>query len=191
MKKLRLSVLIAFIVISCVSCTSQQESKVEGNAQSQTEVGGQASVKYDERLMPDALELARSDDNFSTLVKAIEAAEVEDEVVNAGPLTVFAPTNDAFNQLPEGTLADLLKPENKEKLSYILVSHVAPSNYDQEMLKKLASKQMKLFMASGVYLPVEVEGDKIKVGGATILKSVKVSNGWVHVIDKVIIPENN
>ena len=122
------------------------------------------------------------------MVAAIEAAGVEDAVVNAGPLTIFAPLNTAFDKLPEGTVETLLKPENKAKLAFILVNHVAPANYPVKQLKKEAKKGRKLYMASGKYLVVENKDDGIYVGGTKILKSVKVSNGWIHVIDDVLVP---
>lgn len=136
-----------------------------------------------------ALMVAKSIDDFSTLVVAIEAAGVENSVVNAGPLTIFAPLNSAFAKLPEGTVETLLKPENKAKLSYILVNHVAPSNYPISQLKKSVRKGRKVYMASGEYVDVELKDDTIYVGGTKILKSVKVTNGWIHVIDDLILPK--
>ncbi len=127
---------------------------------------------------------------FSTLVVAVLAAGVEDALVNAGPLTVFAPVNSAFDKLPEGTVANLLKPENKSKLAFILVNHVAPANYPIKQLKKEARKGRKLYMASGKYLTVENKDGKIFVGGTEILMSVKVSNGWIHVVGDVLVPSD-
>jgi len=149
---------------------------------------GQASVEVSEGEDPNALQVAKSLDDFTTLVAAIETAGVEDAVVNAGPLTIFAPLNSAFEKLPTGTVEDLLKPENKEKLTFILINHVAPANYPIEQLKKEAKKGRKLYMASGKYLEVVANDGEISVGGIKILKSVKVSNGWIHVIDDVLVP---
>jgi len=149
---------------------------------------GQAGVAAVEGEEPNALQLAKSLDDFSTLVAAIEAAGVQDAVVNAGPLTIFAPLNSAFDKLPEGTVEELVKPENKEKLAFILTNHVAPANYPEKQLKKEAKKGRDLYMASGKYLKVEKKDDGIYVGGTKILKSVKVSNGWIHVIDDVLVP---
>jgi uncharacterized surface protein with fasciclin (FAS1) repeats len=122
------------------------------------------------------------------LVVAVKAAGVEDALVNAGPLTVFAPLNVAFDKLDSGTVEMLLKPENKSKLAFILTNHVAPANYPIKQLKKEAKKGRKLYMASGKYLTVENTENGVFVGGAKILKSVKVSNGWIHVIDVILIP---
>lgn len=148
---------------------------------------GQASV-VDETSEPNALQAAVANKDFSTLVTAVEAAGVQDALVNAGPLTVFAPLNSAFEKLPPGTVETLVKPENKAKLTQILVNHVAPANYPESQLKKEAKKKRKLYMASGEYLEVEDKEDGVYVGGAKILKTVKVSNGWVHVVDTLLIP---
>ena len=99
---------------------------------------------------------------------------------------VFAPTNAAFDALPAGTVEDLLKPENKEKLAYILKTHVTPGNYSKDFLKKFK----KLGQASGENISVEVDGDDVIVGGAKIIASVPAGNGIVHVVDKVILPSN-
>ena len=88
--------------------------------------------------------MAKSLDDFKTLVAAIEAAGVEDAVVNAGPLTILAPLNTAFDKLPEGTVESLLKPENKAKLAIILTNHVAPANYPESQLIKEAKKRPKI-----------------------------------------------
>ncbi len=148
---------------------------------------GQAAVQ-DDISAANALQVAQSLEDFSTLVAAIEAAGVEDAVVNAGPLTILAPLNTAFEKLPEGTVESLLLPENKEKLAFILVNHVAPANYPIKTLKKNVRKGRTLYMASGNYLEVTQDGEDIVVGGTKILKSVKVSNGWIHVIDDVLVP---
>ena len=96
--------------------------------------------------------------------------------------------NSAFAKLPEGTVENLVKPENKATLSFILVNHVAPANYPIKQLKKEARKGRKLYMASGKYLEVENKDGNIYVGGTQVLKTVQVSNGWIHVIDDVLVP---
>jgi uncharacterized surface protein with fasciclin (FAS1) repeats len=190
MKKINLTIsLFAVLTLFMVSCGTG-EKKYEAN-ETQTEMApvqqGQASV-IDTVSAANALQVAKSLDDFKTLVAAIEAAGVEDAVVNAGPLTIFAPVNAAFDKLPAGTLDDLLKAENKNKLVSILYNHVAPANYPEKQLIKEAEKGRKLYMASGKYLLVEDKEDGIYVGGTKILKSVKVSNGWIHVIDNVLVP---
>lgn len=177
-------------LLSFVSC-KKETSKDAGNSAKVTEtktVSGQSAVK-DSDSDANALQVARSIEDFSTLVAAIEAAEVEDAVVNAGPLTIFAPLNSAFGKLPEGTVENLVKPENKATLTFILINHVAPANYPIKQLKKEARKERKLYMASGKYLVVENKDGEIYVGGTKILKTVQVSNGWIHVVDDVLVPE--
>jgi len=186
-------IIIALMVFAFISCTNEKKSEAQTEQAPQKEQTveqhqGQADVAAVEGEEPNALQVAKSLDDFSTLVVAIEAAGVQDAVVNAGPLTIFAPLNSAFAKLPEGTVETLVKPENKAKLAFILVNHVAPANYPIKQLKKEAKKGRKLYMASGKYLVVENKDGDIYVGGTKILKSVKVSNGWIHVIDDVLVP---
>ncbi|MGA9269652.1 MAG: fasciclin domain-containing protein [Lutimonas sp.] len=190
MKK-QIFILASFMILILVSCKKEVKSDQGVSApEAATESAqhqGQAAVE-DNVSDANALQVAKSLDDFSTLVAAIEAAGVEDAVVNAGPLTIFAPLNSAFAKLPEGTVETLVQPENKSKLAYILTNHVAPANYPIKQLKKEARKGRKLYMASGKYLVVEDKGGDIFVGGTKVLKTVSVSNGWIHVIDDVLVP---
>lgn len=149
---------------------------------------GQASV-VDNESKANILQVAMSSPDHTTLVKAVEAAGIEHVLVNAGPLTVFAPTNAAFDKLPAGTLDDLLKPENKGKLAEILTRHAAPGAYDIEDLKKEAAKGRKLYMATGDYLDVTTEGDDVYVNGIKVEASIYTSNGVINVINDVILPK--
>ncbi len=183
--------LSAFLILALVACKTEGKGGQEASSPSATtetqEHKGQAAVE-DNVSEANALQVARSLEDFSTLVAAIEAAGVEDAVVNAGPLTIFAPLNSAFDKLPEGTVETLVQPENKSKLAFILTNHVAPANYPIRQLKKEASKGRKLYMASGKYLVVEDKDGDIFVGGTKVIKTVSVSNGWIHVIDDVLVP---
>ena len=116
-----------------------------------------------QRLM--YLQIAIGSPDHTTLVAAVQAASLENALVNAGPLMVFAPTNEAFAALPEGTVEDLLKPENKETLANILKHHVTAGNYSKEFLKKFK----KLGQANDQSVIVEVKGDDVYVGGAKII----------------------
>ena len=147
-KILTIVVLFVFTIVSCKNDKQEvkSETKTEVKAKSSSEHKGQASVKAGKDEQANALQVAKSLPDFTTLVAAIEAAGVQDAVVNAGPLTIFAPVNSAFDKLPEGTVETLLKPENKAKLAYILVNHVAPANYPIKQLKKEAKKGRKLYM---------------------------------------------
>ncbi|GAB2769229.1 fasciclin domain-containing protein [Salinimicrobium soli] len=180
-----------FLFTGCKEDAKTSES-VSGSEQETVQSGsnkGQAFID-DESETPNALRVAINSEDHTTLVAAVEAADVQNALVNVGPLTVFAPVNSAFDKLPDGTLDDLLKPENKSKLAFILTNHVAPSNYPIDMLKKNVEKGRKLYMASGENVEVTQEGDDIYVGGAKILGTVNASNGWVHVVDAVILPKN-
>jgi uncharacterized surface protein with fasciclin (FAS1) repeats len=178
--------LIALALLFTASCTKNEPTKSAASTQPALDQG-QSSV-IDTESAANALQVAKSLDDFKTLVVAIEAAGVEDAVVNTGPLTIFAPVNSAFDKLPAGLVESLLKPENKGKLAYILTNHVAPSNYPEKQLRKDAKKGRKLYMASGKYLTVEDRKDGLYVGGTKILKTVQVSNGWIHVIDNILVP---
>jgi uncharacterized surface protein with fasciclin (FAS1) repeats len=146
---------------------------------------GQAFIE-DDGSRPTVLQIAMGSPDHTTLVAAVQAAGLENSLSNAGPLMVFAPTNEAFAALPAGTVENLLKPENKDKLAYILKHHVTPGNYDYEFLKKFK----KLGQANSESISVEVIDDEVYVGGAKIIASIPAGNGIVHVVDKVILPEN-
>jgi uncharacterized surface protein with fasciclin (FAS1) repeats len=178
---------LATMISSCKSDVSQSSNNAASVANDEHQ--GQAAVK-DDVSDANALQLAQSLEDFTTLVSAIEAAGVQDAVVNAGPLTIFAPLNSAFNKLPEGTVEELVKPENKSQLAFILTNHVAPANFPEDQLMKEAAKRRKLYMASGNYLEVVSNDEGLFVGGTKILKTVRVSNGWIHVIDDVLVPQN-
>jgi uncharacterized surface protein with fasciclin (FAS1) repeats len=185
--KMLLGAFVLLLFISCKNDATKQDkteasTKVETKDEPRT---GQAFLKDDESN-PSVLHIAIGSPDHTTLVAAVQAAQLENSLVNAGPLMVFAPTNDAFAALPEGTVESLLKPENKDKLAYILKHHVTPGNYSKDFLKKFK----KLGQASNENIKVEVKDGEVYVGGAKILASVKAGNGIVHVVDKVILPKN-
>ncbi len=189
MKSKQFSIIMMSMLL-LFACKKEQP-KEQNNKTTSTvtkELKGQSAV-VDNESDPNVLQIAQSLDDFKTLVVAVKAAGVEDALVNAGPLTVFAPVNAAFDKLPEGTVETLLKPENKEKLAFILVNHVAPANYPTKQLEKEAKKGRKLYMASGEYLEIVKKEDGLYVGDTKILKTVKASNGWIHVIGDVLVPE--
>ena len=108
---------------------------------------------------------------------------LENVLVNQGPLTVFAPTDAAFAELPEGTVEELVKPENQATLSAIVTSHAAPGTYAGDLL----TDGYQLYMATGHMVDVEVRDDGTYVNGAKILATVQATNGVVHVVDKVFL----
>jgi transforming growth factor-beta-induced protein len=121
----------------------------------------------------------------TTLVKAVQAAELVDALQQPGPFTVFAPTNDAFAKLPVGTIDELLKPENRDKLRAILLYHV----HGGEAIKAADLSNGGLSTLNGKSLSVKVDGPTILVDGATVTKSdVLASNGVIHWIDTVVLP---
>lgn len=192
MKKYFLLVAIAATSIAFASCggggqgegveaTPAQEAKTE------VKTHGQSGV-VDDVSQANILNVAIGSPDHTTLVAAVQAAQIEDVLVNAGPLTVFAPTNAAFDKLPAGTVEELVKPENKAKLAGILTAHAAPGKFDDKGLRKEARKGRKLYMASGDYIEVTVENDEVFVGGAKVLGYAPASNGIVVVVDGVILP---
>jgi uncharacterized surface protein with fasciclin (FAS1) repeats len=132
------------------------------------------------------VEVAAGDDRFETLVAAVEAAGLAERLSGDGPFTVFAPTDEAFGKLPEGTLDSLLKPENKDRLTAILTYHVLPAKV---MSGDIAGKQLDVDTVNGAKLPVDATGDGVAVGGAQVVAAdVGASNGVIHVVDQVILP---
>ena len=184
--KLLLIIMLVGLFFSCKNDKEVQDETTNSTVAPTNETKqGQAFIQNDESR-PNVLQIAIGSPDHTTLVAAVQAAGLENALVNAGPLMVFAPTNAAFDALPAGTVAELLKPENKEKLAYILKNHVTPGNYSIDFLKKFK----KLGQASGENVAVEVRGDDVYVGGAKIIASVPAGNGIVHVVDKVILPMN-
>jgi uncharacterized surface protein with fasciclin (FAS1) repeats len=122
--------------------------------------------------------------DHTTLVTALKAANYVTSVANPGPLTVFAPTNAAFDKLPAGTVEGLLQPAKIDDLKNVLKYHVAPATFEQPALKD----GMELGMANGQKVKVRHENGKIRVNDATIVASIRASNGVVHVVDGVLLP---
>ncbi|HWD00172.1 MAG TPA: fasciclin domain-containing protein [Candidatus Sulfopaludibacter sp.] len=124
--------------------------------------------------------------HFNTLVAAVKAAGLVDTLKGPGPFTVFAPTDEAFAKLPPGTLENLLKPENKSQLQKILTYHLVAGNVMAKDVVKLNSAKS----LEGANLPIHVLNGKVMVGGAHVTKTdIVTSNGVIHVIDKVLLPE--
>ncbi len=181
---------LAALFVIFYSCKNEANQDVSAD-QTSTEVApkarkGQAFIE-DDGSTPNVLQIAIGSPDHTTLVAAVQAAGLENSLVNAGPLMVFAPTNAAFDALPEGTVEELLKPENKQKLAAILKHHVTAGNYDKSFIKKFK----KLGQADDTSAIVEVKGEDVYVGGAKIIASIKAGNGIVHVVDKVILPTSN
>ena len=173
---------VAISLTLLAGCTRSDSAEAPGDSFDAPSNRGQAFV-VDENSDPNMHTIAIGSEDHSTLVAAVQAAEMENILVNAGPLTVFAPTNEAFAALPEGALDDLLKPENKQTLYNVVASHASPGKFTLELLKD----GMELYQATGHYVDVEVRDDGTYVNGAKILASVPATNGIVHVVDKVFL----
>jgi uncharacterized surface protein with fasciclin (FAS1) repeats len=175
------------LMISLNSCDNG-DSAVKAEtavATAETELqSGQANV-VDDVSQKDIVKVAIGSPDHSTLVAAVKAADLVNALSNAGPFTVFAPTNAAFDALPAGTVDDLLKAENKDKLADILQYHVSVSVFDEEKL----TDGLTLGQVNGGNIKVTHKDGKIMVNDATIIGTVKASNGIIHVIDKVLLPK--
>jgi len=176
-------ILIIGLCAMCLACTSPGNENANSVSNDAPALKGQSGV-IDEESEPHILNIAIGSPDHTTLVAAVQAASLEDVLTNAGPLTVFAPNNDAFAKLPEGTVENLLKPENKETLANIITFHAAPGSYTGKNIKGV----MGIGQATGDKVEVKVEEGITYVNGAKVLGSVKASNGWVHVIDQVLLP---
>ncbi len=134
----------------------------------------------------DIVDTAVGAGSFKTLVAAVQAADLVDTLKGKGPFTVFAPTDEAFAKLPKGTVESLLKPENKEKLIAILTYHVVPGKVMAKDVVNLTEAKT----VQGSAVKIAVEGGKVIVGGANVVKTdIVTSNGVIHVIDAVMLPK--
>jgi uncharacterized surface protein with fasciclin (FAS1) repeats len=150
-------------------------------------LGAPSALAYEAKAKPaaDIVDTAVAAGSFNTLATALKAAGLVDTLKGPGPFTVFAPTDAAFAKLPAGTVESLLKPENKAKLTSILTYHVVAGKVKAADVVKL--KEAKT--VNGQSLAIKVDGDKVMVGGATVTKAdVPASNGVIHVIDTVLLP---
>ncbi|MBK9636365.1 MAG: fasciclin domain-containing protein [Bacteroidetes bacterium] len=188
MKKNIASIFVMGISIASLtllnSCGSKtEESTTTPSTEETTDLGGQSAVKDDDS-QKDIVKVASESADHTTLVAAIKAAEYVDVLSNAGPFTVFAPTNDAFNKLPEGTVETLVKPENKDKLRDILEYHVAVAVYKTDMFKD----GQIINMANLGNVKITIKNGEIFINeNAKIIGTVLSSNGIIHVVDNVLL----
>lgn len=168
-----------------VSCNNNANTKVESASTDNTNAVGQSAVQ-DSESAKDVVKVAATSKDHSTLVAAVKQAELVDALSNAGPFTVFAPTNAAFDKLPKGTLDDLMKAENKTKLQDILQYHVYVGIIKPEMMQD--GQTLNEVNGGNITLQKSADG-KITINGkAHILASIPASNGIIHVIDEVLVP---
>ena len=191
LKKISAFVLLGVIITSCG----------QKKAADSTEMVDTTAVKMDSAVVvetPNIVGVASENADFSTLVTAVKAAGLVETLSGEGPFTVFAPNNAAFAKLPAGTVDDLLKPENVEKLKKILTYHVVSGKFDAAAVTDAINKN------KGKYTVTTVQGEKINLslkdgkvmltdakGGMStvILADVAASNGVIHAIDTVIMPK--
>lgn len=169
-----------------MACNNQAENKsattTSNDAAAPT--GGQEAVKDDESAK-DVVKIAVGSKDHTTLVAALKQAELVTALSNAGPFTVFAPTNAAFDKLPAGTVEGLMKDDKKAELQNILQYHVAVAVYKTENMKD----GQVINQANGDNITLSVKDGKVMVNGtANIIASIPATNGIIHVIDAVLLP---
>jgi uncharacterized surface protein with fasciclin (FAS1) repeats len=165
-----------------VSCNTES-TQSETQAATELPAAGQSSVT-DNDSQKDIVRVAATSPDHSTLVTALKAAAYVDALSNAGPFTVFAPTNSAFEKLPAGTVEDLLKPENRDALRNVLEYHVAVGVYKMEYMRD--GQNINEVNLDNVVVGVK-EG-KYTINGAEIVATVPASNGVIYVINEVLLP---
>jgi uncharacterized surface protein with fasciclin (FAS1) repeats len=172
------------ILTGIISCDGGTTSPNQQTDQATTVAGGQENVKDDDS-QKDVVKTAISSKDHTTLVAALKQADLVTSLSNAGPFTVFAPTNAAFEALPKGTLENLMKPEKKEDLQDILQYHVTLSAMKAESFQD----GQTLGMVNGDNVTVSVKDGKVILNNSVhILTSIPASNGIIHVIDGVLLP---
>ena len=179
---LKTSVSIISILL-LVSCSSNEQANSSGSPENIT-LSGQSGVK-DDLSAKNVVQIAVGSKDHTTLVTAVKAAELVDALSNAGPFTVFAPTNAAFEKLPAGTVEGLLKPEKKDDLSDILQYHVSLGVYKPESFQ---DGQIIGQVAAGNITITKKDGKLFVNDKAEIIASIPASNGIIHVITEVLLP---
>jgi uncharacterized surface protein with fasciclin (FAS1) repeats len=167
-----------------ISCDNNSNTPSSATNEASALGGGQSAVQ-DDQSQPDVVKVAANSKDHTTLVTALKAAQYLDVLSNAGPFTVFAPTNAAFDKLPAGTVEGLVKPEKQNELRNILEYHVTTSALKEEWL----NDGMTIGMVNGGSVKVSKSADgKIKINEANVVAAVPASNGMVYVIDEVLLP---
>ncbi len=169
--------------VALFACNSGTETKTDTSPGHAVETHSQAGVQ-DTTSQPNVVQVAIKSPDHTTLVEAVKAADLVNALSNAGPFTVFAPTNAAFEKLPKGTVEGLLKPEKKDALIDILQYHVYVGVLQTSQLRD----GQTIGMVNGQNATIKVVDGKPTINGANIIASIPASNGIVHVIDNVIQP---
>ncbi len=185
MKRITISILCSFSLwlAACNNSetTSGESAKTEATP---ANTAGQSAVK-DDLSQKNIVQVASGSKDHTTLVTAVKAASLVDALSNAGPFTVFAPTNAAFDKLPAGTVEGLLKPDKKDALADILQYHVSVGVFKEEQLQD----GQKIGQVNGDNITITKKDGKIIINGtATVIGTVPASNGIIYVIDGVLLP---
>jgi uncharacterized surface protein with fasciclin (FAS1) repeats len=182
-KLLLLCFCLPVLAFGVAACGSDDDDSDSGATTTESTDSSSSSDAASQNIV----ELAASNEDLSTLVDAVTAADLVETLEGDGPFTVFAPTNEAFDALPPDELQRLLKPANQDELANILTYHVVDGDV---MAADLSDGQM-VETLQGEKLKVTINGDKVKINDATVVQAdVEASNGVVHVIDAVLIPKN-
>ncbi|WP_026063175.1 fasciclin domain-containing protein [Pedobacter arcticus] len=182
MRKILLLSMICMVVFA--SCNNS-ESASDATEPNQEVVGGGQSSVQDDDSQKNVVQVAMGSPDHTTLVAAVKAAGLVDALTNAGPFTVFAPTNAAFDKLPAGTVENLLKPENKDDLADLLQYHVSLGvlkleNFtDGQTIGQVNGENITIIMK---------DGKPVINGNANIIATVPAANGVIYVVDNVILP---
>ena len=198
MKKLVLSMAM-IATIAFTSCKDSEKSEsdevtVEEEVAMETETAAEATMPTQETIAA----IAMSNENFTTLATAVKAADLAETLKSEGPFTVFAPTNAAFDKLPEGTVASLTKAENKEKLANLLKYHVVSGEYmAADIVKAIQDNEGSFSIATveGEELKASLDGENVILTDANgnkstvVMTDVDASNGVIHAIDAVVMPK--
>jgi uncharacterized surface protein with fasciclin (FAS1) repeats len=167
------------------ACEASTDTADLETAETEVETAPEDSEMTDEGSET-VVDVAMGNESFSTLTQAIEAAGLTDTLATAGPYTVFAPTNEAFEALPEGTLESLLQPENQETLRQILTYHVIPA---EVMADEVTAGAVETVAGPTLEVMVDDATGDVMVNGANVVETdISASNGVIHAIDAVILP---
>ena len=184
MKNSILYPLLILLMIIGLSCNSNNEKPATDSIVASTAEVGQSGIK-DDQSAKNVVQIAVGSKDHTTLVAAIKAAQLVDALSNAGPFTVFAPTNAAFDKLPAGTVEGLLKEEKKSDLTDVLQYHVSVGVFKEDMMQD----GQTIGQVNGSNITISKKDGKIMINGvANIIGSVPASNGIVYIIDAVLLP---
>jgi len=179
----RVSLFALATITAVLACSPADQAGQADQVAEAKPAGGMASIA-DDNSQPNIVKGAIGSADHTTLVAAVQAADLVDVLANPGPFTVFAPTNAAFDKLPEGTVETVLKPENRSMLRRILHHHVTTSALSVDKFKDGQS----LWLVDGGHETITMKDGEMWIGEAKVIGSVRASNGWVHVIDGVLLP---